>query len=102
MPATGYIEFTRPKGDKTAHLFTRTDGKPIAPFGIAGPAPTKAWTYTVVTTVPSAFADQLHDRVPLVLQLKDADRWLGDLPDEAEAAMRPAKDVLQERPLCGR
>jgi putative SOS response-associated peptidase YedK len=27
VPATGYIEFTGPKGDKTAHLFTRKDGQ---------------------------------------------------------------------------
>jgi putative SOS response-associated peptidase YedK len=32
--ATGYIELTGPKGDKTAHLFTRTDGQPIALAGL--------------------------------------------------------------------
>jgi putative SOS response-associated peptidase YedK len=35
----------------------------------------------------------------LVLELKDVDRWLRDLPEEAAALMRPAKDVLQEWPL---
>ena len=27
------------------------------------------------------------------------DQWLKDLPEEAASLMRPAKDVLQERPL---
>lgn len=34
VPATGYIEFTGPKGDKLAHLFTRIDDQPIALGGL--------------------------------------------------------------------
>jgi putative SOS response-associated peptidase YedK len=56
-------------------------------------------TYTIVTTAPSEFAAQFHDRMPCVLELKDLDQWLKDLPEEAATLMRPAKDVLQERPL---
>jgi putative SOS response-associated peptidase YedK len=104
VPATGYIEFTGPKGDKVAHLFTRTDGKPIALGGLwdrwtsADKAERKE-TYTVVTTAPSAFASQIHDRMPLVLELEDVEGWLSASPDHAAALMRPARDVLQERPL---
>src|SRR6185369_3230633 len=98
------IEFTGPKGDKIAHLFTRTDGQPIALGGLwdrwtsADKAERKE-TYTVVTTAPSAFAGQFHERMPLVLELDDIGAWLGATPDDAAALMRPAKDVLQERPL---
>ena len=104
VPATGYIEFTGPKGDKTAHLFTRKDGQPIALAGLWDRWTNKdkserKETYTIVTTAPSAFAAQFHDRMPCVLELRDVDRWLKDLPEEAAALMRPAKDVLQERPL---
>jgi putative SOS response-associated peptidase YedK len=56
-------------------------------------------TYTIVTTAPSEFSAQFHDRMPCVLELKDLDQWLKDLPQEAAALMRPAKNVLQERPL---
>jgi putative SOS response-associated peptidase YedK len=89
VPASGYIEFTGEKGDKTAHLFTRTDGKPIALGGLwdrwtsADKAERKE-TYTVVTTAPSAFAGRLHDRMPLVLELDDVDAWL-------RAAMMPRR-----------
>jgi len=104
VPATGYIEFTGPKGDKTAHLFTRTDGQPIALGGLwdrwtsTNKAERKE-TYTVVTTAPSAFAAQIHDRMPLVLEIGDIDAWMNATPDEAAALMRPAQDVLQQRPL---
>ena len=104
VPATGYIEFTGPKGDKTAHLFTRNDGQPIALAGLwdrwtSKDKSKRKETYTIVTTAPSAFAAQFHDRMPCVLELRDGDQWLKDLPEEAASLMRPAKDVLQERPL---
>jgi putative SOS response-associated peptidase YedK len=104
VPATGYIEFSGPKGDKQTHLFTRTDGQPIALGGLwdrwrSRDNSERKETYTVVTTAPSAFAGQFHERMPLVLELEDVDAWLGAAPDEAAALMRPAKDVLQERPL---
>jgi putative SOS response-associated peptidase YedK len=104
VPATGYIEFNGPKGDKTAHLFTRKDGKPIALGGLwdrwtsADKAERKE-TYTVVTTAPSEFAAQFHDRMPLVLEMEDVEDWLRASPDHAAALMRPAEDVLRERPL---
>ena len=51
-------------------------------------------TYTVVTTAPSEFAGQFHDRMPLVLEIDDVEGWLRATPDQAAALMRPAKDVL--------
>ncbi|MEZ5832572.1 MAG: SOS response-associated peptidase [Dongiaceae bacterium] len=104
VPATGYIEFTGPKGDKIAHLFTRTDGKPLALAGlwdrwVAKDKSEKKETYTIVTTAPSAFAGKFHNRMPCVLELTDVEAWLNAAPDEAAALMRPAKDVLKERPL---
>jgi putative SOS response-associated peptidase YedK len=37
--------------------------------------------------------------MPMVLELEDVDAWLNSTPDEAAGLMRPAKDMLQERPL---
>jgi putative SOS response-associated peptidase YedK len=104
VPATGYIEFTGEKGEKTAHLFTRTDGQPIALGGLwdrwtSADKSERKETYSVVTTAPSAFAGQIHERMPLVLELEDVDAWMAATPDEAAGLMRPAKDVLQERAL---
>jgi putative SOS response-associated peptidase YedK len=104
VPATGYIEFTGPKGHKTAHLFTRTDGQPIALAGLwdrwaSRDKTERKETYTVVTTAPSDFAAQFHDRMPRVPDLEDVEAWLRASPDETAALMRPAKDVLEERTL---
>jgi putative SOS response-associated peptidase YedK len=93
-----------PKGDKTAHLFTRTDGKTIALAGLwdrwrSRDKAEKKETYTIVTTAPSVFAAQFHDRMPCVLELADVEAWLRASPEEAAALMRPAQDVLKERPL---
>ena len=42
---------------------------------------------------------RVADRMPLVLELEDVEGWLRAARDHAAALMRPAKDVLQERPL---
>ncbi len=42
---------------------------------------------------------QIHDRMPLVLEMGDVEAWMRAAPDDAAALMKPAKDVLQERPL---
>ena len=105
VPATGYIEFSGPKGDKVARYFTRTDGQTIALGGLW-----ERWsnkdkserkeTYAVVTTEPNAFAAEIHDRMPLVLEMDDIDAWMNASPNDAAKLMRPAKDgVLQERKL---
>jgi putative SOS response-associated peptidase YedK len=104
VPATGYIEFTGSKGDKIAHLFSRSDDKPMALAGlwdrwVSADKSQKKVTYTVVTTAPNSFAAQFHARMPCVLEMEDVDTWLCASPDDAAKLMRPAKDVLVERPL---
>jgi putative SOS response-associated peptidase YedK len=55
-------------------------------------------TFTIVTTEPSKFAAQFHNRMPLVLEPNTWDQWLNDGPDAAAALMKPAnEDVLTER-----
>ncbi len=104
VPATGYLEFTGPKGGKTAHLFTRTDGRPMALAGLwdrwlSADRSQRKESYAIVTTAPSGFAAQFHDRMPCVLEPDDVEAWLRASPDEAATLMRPAADVLTERPL---
>ncbi len=99
MPATG---FTKPKGDKTAHLATRKDRQPIALAGLLD-----HWVSidkverkeTVVATAPRHSRYSSMNGCPCVLELEDIEAWLRASPDEAAALMRPVKDVLRERPL---
>lgn len=105
VPATGYIEFSGPKGQKIAHYFTRTDGQMIALAGLwerwtRKDKAERKETFTVLTTEPNAFAAEIHDRMPTVLELDQVEAWMSGTPDEAAALMKPAKDgVLQQRTL---
>lgn len=55
-------------------------------------------TFTIVTTEPSRFAAQFHNRMPLVLEPETWDVWLSEVPEVAAALMKPAnEDVLTER-----
>src|ERR1051325_866341 len=105
VPASGYFEWTGPKTDRQPHYFTRADGKPMALAGLwdrwrsKDKSETKE-TFTIVTTAPSKFAAQWHDRMPLILEPDTWDRWLSGDPDAAAALMKPAnEDVLVSRPV---
>jgi len=105
VPASGYFEWTGEKGDKQPHYFTRADGKPMAFAGLwdrwrsKDKSETKE-TFTIVTTAPSKFASQWHDRMPLILEPDMWDAWLRGDADTAAALMRPAnEDALVNRLL---
>jgi putative SOS response-associated peptidase YedK len=103
VPASGYFEWTGLKNDRQPHHFTRADGQPIALGGLWDRWRSKdkseiKETFTIVTTEPSTFAAQFHNRMPLILEPDTWDSWLkGDLVTAA-ALMKPAtEDVLVSR-----
>lgn len=103
VPASGYLEWTGPKGDKTPHYFTRTDGQPMAIAGLwdrwqsADKSETKE-SFTIVVTAANNFACQFHDRMPVILEKDAWDLWMKGEPEIAEALMIPAGEkVLTER-----
>src|SRR5215470_19741286 len=83
VPASGYFEWTGPKTDRQPHYFTRADGKPMARAGLwdrwrsKDKSETKE-TFTIVTTAPSQFAAQWHDRMPLILEPDTWDAWVAN------------------------
>jgi putative SOS response-associated peptidase YedK len=105
VPASGYFEWTGPKNDRQPHYFTRADGKPMALASLwdrwhsADKSETKE-TFTIVTTAPSKFAAQWHNRMPLILEPNTWDLWLSGDADAAAVLMKPAnEDVLVSRPV---
>jgi putative SOS response-associated peptidase YedK len=57
-------------------------------------------TFTIVTTEPSKFAAQFHDRMPLVLAPNTWEGWLQGDPDTAASLLKPAtEDVLTSQPV---
>jgi putative SOS response-associated peptidase YedK len=103
VPASGYFEWTGPKNDRQPHYFTRADGQPMALAGLwdrwrsKDRSETKE-TFTIITTEPSKFAAQFHNRMPLVLESETWDLWIEGESDAAAALMKPSnEDVLTSR-----
>jgi putative SOS response-associated peptidase YedK len=115
VPMDGYYEWkpnpdTPKRGRKTPYFFYRPDGRPLLvaglwsvwrPDGKSDPV----LTCTVITTAPPARFAEVHDRMPLVLDPDDWDRWLdpdrpapaallAGEPDVAGMAMREVSTLV--------
>lgn len=100
IPVDGFFEWDhRPGRNNQPHYFARRDGEPIVLAGLyehwrdpdAADAPSLA-TCTVITTTPGDDLDQIHDRMPVVLELEDVSTWLDVAHhevDERLALLRP-------------
>ena len=95
IPVDGFYEWDhRPGREKQPHFFTRRDDEPLLLAGLYehwhDPAtPEDApWiqTCTVITTTPNEDMDEIHDRMPVVIELTDFAKWLD--PSESGAAQR--------------
>ena len=82
VPASGFYEWQRQgSGPKQPHLIRRKDGEPL---GLAGLW--ESWhdrasseaveTCTIITCAPNELMAELHDRMPVILDPADYDRWL--------------------------
>ena len=81
VPASGHFAWTGPKNDRQPHYLTRADGQPIALAGLWDRWRSKdrseaKETFTIITTEPSKFAAQFHNRMPLVLEPNTWEGWL--------------------------
>ena len=79
MPADGFYEWQKVEGGKQPMLIRLRSREP---FGFAGLWET--WrgpegpveTCTIVTTEPNAVTAPIHNRMPVILDPADYDRWL--------------------------
>lgn len=106
VPASGFYEWRRMPGSNSGKTrqpfwFRPRDGRPIA---FAGLWETWADRLTggeidsgvIVTTGANAAVAPIHDRMPVVIDPRDFDRWLTGEPAEADALLKPAPDDLLE------
>jgi putative SOS response-associated peptidase YedK len=77
VPADGYYEWKREGKRKLPFLYERKDG---APFALA--AVWDSWqgmeTFSVLTTSANELAQEVHDRMPVILSELDYAPWLDD------------------------
>lgn len=101
IPIDGFYEWDhRPGKNRQPHFFTRLDGAPMILAGLYenwrdlhSPDATVLSTCTVITTTPSEDLDEIHDRMPVVLELGQVNTWLNVREvsaDERLALLRPA------------
>lgn len=96
VPVTGFYEWQGPKGDKTPYSIRVADAEAFLLAGIA-----EEWThddgsreltYAVLTTRPNALMEQIHDRMPVILEGSAANAWLETPPEDADGLLELARD----------
>jgi putative SOS response-associated peptidase YedK len=106
VPAEGFYEWQRRGSRKQPMFIHRRDGEPMAFAGLWAawrdpnePDSGAGWlrSCTIVTTNANETVKRLHDRMPVVLEERDWDRWLD--PEAADlvglaALLQPASDDL--------
>ncbi len=102
IPVDGFYEWDHRSGhEKQPHFFTRRDDEPLFFAGLyelwhdpttPEDAPSRQ-TCTVVTTTPNEDMDEIHDRMPVVIESNNVAGWLDASehgPEERLALIRPA------------
>ena len=93
IPATGFFEWEKRADGRQPYRFVMKD---LEPFAFAG-----LWEFaridgkslvsaTIIVGPPNPLTAAIHDRMPMILEPDDYDRWLGDTPqDQLLAMLRP-------------
>ncbi len=81
VPASGWYEWTGDKGNKQPWHFTRPDGEPLSFAGLyAPPGRFGKASCSIVITEAADSTRHIHDRMPVILERDQVDRWLAE-PD---------------------
>ena len=95
IPADGFYEWSRTGGQKQPYCFEVNDGELFAFAGLweRWKDPTGTWirSFSVLTTVPNAVTELVHDRMPVILKREDYDLWL----DPAMTNVEEVSDMLK-------
>ena len=108
MPVSGYYEWSNTPDGKQPYYFIRRDGQVLTiaavQDGWINPATREAVrSCAMVITEPNKFAAEVHDRMPVILEVRDFEQWEHGDAKDAAALMNPAgKDVLQKWPVSKR
>ena len=97
IPADGFYEWAGEKGSKEPHLIERPGSEPFVFARLW-----ESWTspdgpldtFTILTTIPNAVMELIHDRMPVILDGDSRDRWLEESTDaeQLRRLMRPIED----------
>jgi putative SOS response-associated peptidase YedK len=111
VPASGFYEWRKLGAKKQPYFIARADGQPLSLAGLwemwtDHASGKEVKTFTILTTNANDMLRPLHDRMPVVLEPEECDRWLD--PEEGDAGklsamLKPAADgVLAVHPVSPR
>ena len=100
IPASGFYEWTGAKGAKTPHYFSAPDGRPLAFAALwetwrDAESDAQVDSATIIVGAANNWMARFHDRMPVILDWRDAGAWMAG--DDPGALLRaPPEDALQE------
>jgi len=98
VPADAFYEWKAMADGKQPYAIARWDGAPLAFAGLwegwRDPSGEVMRTFAILTTSANVTMQQLHERMPVILEAPDWPAWLGEIEGDARALMRPAADDL--------
>ncbi len=94
IPASAFFEWQKRTDGKQPYRFQMSDLEPYAFAGLwefARIADKEILSATIIVGSPNPLAAAVHDRMPVILQPEDYDRWLNVATpvDELQALLRP-------------
>ena len=90
IPVDGFYEWKANRGEKTKmpYFIHMQDRNPFAFAGLwdewHSPDGDSIRTCTIITTEPNQLMSSLHNRMPVILDSKDYDKWLDPTPQSPE------------------
>lgn len=96
VPANGFYEWEKRDGGKQPWLIRAKGGALLAFAGLweiwRPPDGEPLQSCTIVTCAPNALAGRFHNRMPVILDAADHERWLSGEPEEASTLLGPCPD----------
>lgn len=95
IPADGFYEWQRTDQGKQPIYIHAGDGRPLALAGLwehwQGADGSEIETCAILTTIPNALMQPIHNRMPVILEPADYDQWLnpGPQPEHDLHLLRP-------------
>jgi putative SOS response-associated peptidase YedK len=103
VPADGFYEWRGPKAQREPLWIHPADGGLLLFAGLYEAWQPKRgkqqWTFTIITSAANALLKPIHDRMPVILDDRDAEDWMN--PNEAQPArLKRLLAPAPEEKLC--
>jgi putative SOS response-associated peptidase YedK len=105
VPADGFYEWQKRPGGKQPMYITSAGDELLAFAGLVEfwkqPSGEMLTTYTIITGEPNELVRPIHNRMPVILDSADYDRWLND-PDPRDLLQPYPAELLRAYPISTR